>query len=63
MKEVDETAHAATMQANGNDRRGQGGANATINSKLTETRPAGPVSRSTPTTTSPDGWPGSVAAA
>ena len=37
MKEVDETAHAATMLANGSDRRGQGGANATINSKLTET--------------------------
>ncbi len=37
MKDVDETAHAATMLANGSDRRGQGGANATINSKLTET--------------------------
>ena len=37
MKEVDEGAHTATMLANGSDRRGQGGANATINSKLTET--------------------------
>ena len=37
MKDVDEAAHAATMLANGSDRRGQGGANATINSKLTET--------------------------
>jgi carbon monoxide dehydrogenase subunit G len=37
MKEVDEAAHAAMMLANGSDRRGQGGANATINSKLTET--------------------------
>ena len=37
MKDLDEAAHAATMLANGSDRRGQGGANATINSKLTET--------------------------
>src|SRR6476660_3101851 len=37
MKEVAEPAHAAMMLANGSDRRGQGGANATINSKLTET--------------------------
>ena len=37
MKDVDEGAHTATMLANGSDRRGQGGANATINSKLTET--------------------------
>jgi carbon monoxide dehydrogenase subunit G len=36
MQNVDESAHTATMQAQGNDRRGQGGANATINSKLTE---------------------------
>src|ERR1700748_3791582 len=34
MKEVDETAHAATMLANGSDRRGQGGAHAPNNSKL-----------------------------
>ena len=37
MKDLDEADHAATMLANGSDRRGQGGANATINSKLTET--------------------------
>ena len=36
MQNVDESAHTATMQAQGNDRRGQGGANATIVSKLTE---------------------------
>jgi uncharacterized protein len=36
MQNIDESAHTATMQAQGNDRRGQGGANATINSKLTE---------------------------
>jgi carbon monoxide dehydrogenase subunit G len=36
MQNVDESAHTATMQAQGSDRRGQGGANATINSKLTE---------------------------
>jgi uncharacterized protein len=36
MQDIDESAHTATMQAQGNDRRGQGGANATIASKLTE---------------------------
>ncbi|HYZ80734.1 MAG TPA: SRPBCC family protein, partial [Solirubrobacteraceae bacterium] len=36
MRDVDEGAHTATMLANGSDRRGQGGANATIHSKLTE---------------------------
>ena len=35
MQNVDESAHTATMQAQGNDRRGQGGANATISSRLT----------------------------
>jgi carbon monoxide dehydrogenase subunit G len=34
MEEVDEEAHAATMQAAGTDKRGQGGAKATIFSKL-----------------------------
>jgi carbon monoxide dehydrogenase subunit G len=38
MEQVDEAAHTATMQAQGNDRRGQGGAKATIVSRLT---PAG----------------------
>ena len=36
MTEVDEAAHTATMQANGTDKRGQGGASATIVSRLTE---------------------------
>jgi uncharacterized protein len=36
MEQVDEDAHTATMQANGTDRRGQGGAKATITSKLAE---------------------------
>lgn len=35
--EVDEAAHRATMRANGTDRRGQGGAKATMVSTLTET--------------------------
>jgi uncharacterized protein len=39
MRDVDEGAHAATMQAQGNDRRGQGGANATIVSKLSQVQP------------------------
>src|SRR3984957_20090930 len=33
-EQVDEEAHAATMQAQGNDQRGQGGAKATIVSRL-----------------------------
>jgi len=37
MEQVDETAHSATMQANGTDKRGQGGAKATIVSSLSET--------------------------
>jgi carbon monoxide dehydrogenase subunit G len=39
MRDIDEGAHAATMQAQGNDRRGQGGANATIVSKLSQVQP------------------------
>ena len=39
MTELDETAHRATMRANGTDRRGQGGASATIVSTLTELGP------------------------
>ncbi len=37
MEQVDEAGHTATMQAHGNDKRGQGGAKATIVSKLSET--------------------------
>jgi carbon monoxide dehydrogenase subunit G len=37
MEEVDQASHTATMQANGTDKRGQGGASATIVSKLSET--------------------------
>ncbi len=37
MENVDESSHTATMQAQGTDRRGQGGAKATITSQLTET--------------------------
>jgi uncharacterized protein len=36
MENVDESAHRATMQANGTDKRGQGGAKATIVSSLSE---------------------------
>jgi uncharacterized protein len=39
MKEVNEDAHEATMHAQGNDKRGQGGANATIVSKVVEDKP------------------------
>ncbi|WP_249011531.1 SRPBCC family protein [Conexibacter sp. DBS9H8] len=39
MRELDEAAHRATMHAQGTDRRGQGGAEATIISTVTETRP------------------------
>jgi uncharacterized protein len=39
MKEIDEAAHEATMHAHGNDKRGQGGANATIHSKVFEEKP------------------------
>jgi len=34
MQDVDETAHTATMHAQGSDKRGQGGATATIVSRL-----------------------------
>ena len=34
MENVDEAAHTATMQAQGTDKRGQGGAKATINSRV-----------------------------
>jgi len=37
MEDVDEGAHTAAMQAQGTDKRGQGGAKATITSKLLET--------------------------
>jgi uncharacterized protein len=37
MEQVDETAHTATMEAKGSDKRGQGGASATIVSALTDT--------------------------
>jgi len=37
MKELDQAAHTATMAARGQDKRGQGSANATIVSKLSET--------------------------
>ena len=39
MKEIDEETHEATMHAQGNDKRGQGGANATIVSKVVEEKP------------------------
>ncbi len=37
MEDIDKGAHTATMQAQGTDKRGQGGAKATITSKLSET--------------------------
>jgi uncharacterized protein len=37
MERIDESAHISTMQAQGSDRRGQGGAKATITSTLSET--------------------------
>ncbi len=36
MEDVDESAHTATMQAQGTDRRGQGGAKATISSSVSD---------------------------
>lgn len=39
MVEVDDTGHVARMHAHGNDRRGQGGATATIVSRLSEPSP------------------------
>ena len=39
MRDIDEQAHEATMHAHGNDKRGQGGANATIVSKVVEAKP------------------------
>lgn len=41
MLEVDEQAHRAMMHADGTDKRGQGGASATIVSKLTESAAGG----------------------
>jgi carbon monoxide dehydrogenase subunit G len=37
MQDVDELTHTATLRAQGTDKRGQGGANATIISKVSET--------------------------
>jgi carbon monoxide dehydrogenase subunit G len=37
LEEVDESTHTATLKAHGSDKRGQGGANATIVNKLVET--------------------------
>jgi carbon monoxide dehydrogenase subunit G len=37
LQEVDESTHTATLKAHGSDKRGQGGANATIVNKLVET--------------------------
>jgi carbon monoxide dehydrogenase subunit G len=37
MQDVDEQSHTATLHAQGTDKRGQGGANATIISKVSET--------------------------
>ena len=36
LEEVDEAGHTVTMKANGRDKRGQGSANATIRSSMTE---------------------------
>jgi uncharacterized protein len=41
MEQVDETNHTATMQANGTNRRGQGGAKATIVSRVSESAGGG----------------------
>jgi carbon monoxide dehydrogenase subunit G len=41
LEDVDESAHTATMKAHGTDKRGQGGANATIVNKLVETEDGG----------------------
>jgi uncharacterized protein len=41
MQAVDEAARTATMEAQGNDKRGQGGARATISSTLTATEAGG----------------------
>jgi carbon monoxide dehydrogenase subunit G len=41
MEQVDETTHTATMQANGTNRRGQGGAKATIVSRVSESEGGG----------------------
>src|SRR2546423_4328263 len=47
MDQIDESAHVATTQAQGTDKRGQGGAKATITSTLTESGQATRVDVST----------------
>jgi carbon monoxide dehydrogenase subunit G len=47
MDQIDESAHVATMQAQGTDKRGQGGAKATITSTLSESGQATRVDVST----------------
>jgi uncharacterized protein len=47
MEQIDESAHVATMQAQGTDKRGQGGAKATITSTLSESGQATRVDVST----------------
>ena len=61
MENVDEAAHTATMQAQGTDKRGQGGAKATIVSRAEAGEGADPVDVVTDYT-SPAGWPASAAA-
>src|SRR5436305_3441197 len=41
MEQIDQAAHRATLRANGTDRRGQGGARATIASALSESAGGG----------------------
>jgi uncharacterized protein len=47
MEQIDESSHTATMQAQGTDKRGQGGAKATITSRLSEAGDATRVDVST----------------
>ena len=59
MQEIDEDGAPGVMHANGTDKRGQGGATATIVSSPSSSTRTGRASTSRPTTTSPAAWPGS----
>ena len=62
IEELDESAHRVTMRADGQDKRGQGSAKATIVSTMQRGGRRHAGARSRRTSRSPDAWPASAAA-
>ena len=63
IESADEATHTATLKARGTDKRGQGGASATIVNTLSEHDGGTQRARPSPTSPSPAGWRASAAAA